>query len=124
MSCKRNRFAGVVIAAVFGLSTASAGEIYFTASGTGTLNYSSWNILTGSFGFFYDYFDVSDTCPGGSCVSASTLGGTPLGNFGLSIAGNYYFSNVGNGTPGAELTPPAFITRLSYHLAAAAMDLQ
>jgi hypothetical protein len=94
---KRSRFAGVLIAAALGLSTASAGQIFFTGNGTGDVVYSAWNIPTGIFGFFYDYFDVNAACTGGYCVAASTPGGTPLGNFGLTIAPNYYLSNVGNG---------------------------
>jgi hypothetical protein len=93
----RSRFAAVVIFAVLGLSTASAGAIYFTGDGTGEVAYSTWNIPFGFFGSFYDYFTVSDACSGGSCVAASTPGGTPLGNFGLSVAGNYFVSNQGNG---------------------------
>jgi hypothetical protein len=94
---KRSRFAGVLIAAALGLSTASAGQIFFTGNGTGDVVYSGWNIPTGIFGFFYDYFDVNAGCTGGYCVAASTPGGAPLGNFGLTIGPNYYLSNVGNG---------------------------
>ena len=64
MSYNRIRFAGVVIAAVFGVSSASAEQMYFTESGTSNLVYASWNIPTGSFGFFYDYFDASTSVPG------------------------------------------------------------
>ncbi len=105
MSYNPISFAGMAIAAVFGFSNVSAAQILFTASGTSTLNYGAWNIPTGTFGFFYDYFDATTVCP--ACVSASTPDGTPLGTFGLSIGGNYYFSNVGNGTPGAQLIPPS-----------------
>lgn len=93
------RFAGAVILAALGLSNASAGAIYFTANGTGTLTYFNWNIPTGTFGFFFDYLDITPTCPGGSWVAANTPGGTPLGNFGLGIGGNYFLSNVGDGRP-------------------------
>ena len=92
-----SRFVGVVLAAALGLSTASAGQIFFTGNGTGDVIYSSWNIPGGVFGFFYDYFDVGPLCSGGYCVAASTPGGTPLGNFGLTIGPNYFVSNVGNG---------------------------
>ena len=93
------RFAAAIILAVGGLSNASAAGIYFTADGTGTLSYFNWNIPYGIFGFFYDYLDVTPTCPAGSCVAASTPDGTPLGDFGLGIGGNYFLSNVGDGMP-------------------------
>jgi hypothetical protein len=91
-----SRFVGVVLAAALGLSTASAGQIFFTGSGTGNVVYSNWNIPGGIFGFFYDYYDVT-SCSGGSCFAASTPGGTPLGDFGLTIGPNYFVSNVGDG---------------------------
>jgi hypothetical protein len=91
-----SRFVGVVLAAALSLSTASAAQIFFTGTGTGDVVYSAWNIPGGIFGFFYDYYDVT-SCSGGSCFAASTPDGTPLGNFGLSIAPNYFLSNVGNG---------------------------
>jgi PEP-CTERM motif len=98
-----------VIAAALGLSHASAGSIYFTGSGTGNIVYSSWSLTSTFFGFFDAYFDTSIVCP--SCFSASTPGGTPLGNFGLSIGGNYFVSNTGNG-----LTAMLVGTSLYYEL--------
>ena len=95
MRYNRGRLAGVALAAALSLSTASAGQIFFTGSGTGDVVYSSWNIPGGIFGFFYGYFDVNSSCL--SCFAASTPDGTPLGNFGLSVAPNYFVSNVGNG---------------------------
>jgi len=92
-----SRFVGLVLAAAVSLSTASADQVYFTGNGTGDMVYSSWNIPGGIFGFFYDYFDVGPLCTGGYCVAANTPGGTPLGDFGLTIGPNYFLSNVGNG---------------------------
>jgi hypothetical protein len=86
----------VAFAVVLSLSTASASQIFFTGNGTGNVVYSSWNIPGGIFGFFYDYFDV-ESCSGGSCFAASTSSGAPLGNFGLTIAPNYFVDNVGDG---------------------------
>jgi hypothetical protein len=88
---------GVVLAAALSLSTASAAQIYFTGNGTGDVVYSSWNLPSGIFGFFYGYFDVTPSCLGGYCVAASTPLGTPLGHFDLSIGPNYMVSNVGDG---------------------------
>jgi hypothetical protein len=56
MRYKRSGFAGVIILAALGLSSASAGSIYFTANGTGTLVYAPWNLTGGIFGFVYEYF--------------------------------------------------------------------
>jgi hypothetical protein len=105
LSNNRIRFAGVVIAAALGVSNAAADQIYFNGSGTSSIAYASWNSPFGFEGFFNGYFDATTVCP--SCVSASTPGGTPLGTFGMSIAGNYLFTNYGNGTPGVELIPPS-----------------
>lgn len=99
MRFKGSGFAGLLIAAALCVSSASADQIYFTASGTGSLNYSSWNIPNGIFGFYYDYLDVEVSCPGGSCLAASTPDGTPLGDFGFGVGGNYFVSNAGNGQP-------------------------
>ena len=96
---KRSGFARVIILAALGLSSASAGSIYFTANGTGTLVYAPWNIPGGIFGFVYEYLDITVSCPGGLCVAASSPAAAPLGNYGFTIGGNYYLSNVGNGEP-------------------------
>ena len=101
--------AGVVIAAALGLPHASAGSIYFTGSGTGDIVYSAWNLTNTIFGFFDAYLDTTTACP--SCFSASTPGGAPLGNFGLSIGGNYFVSNTGNGVT-AELIGPSLYYEL------------
>lgn len=97
MRYNRSGFAGLLIAAALSLSSARADQIYFTANGTGDLVYAGWDTPYSFFGFFYDYLDVTPSCPDGSCLSASTPGGTPLGNFGFSVGGNYFLSNVGNG---------------------------
>lgn len=49
--------------------------------------------------FSLTYLDITPTCPGGSCVAESTHVGAPPGNFGLSIGGNYFPSNVSDGLP-------------------------
>lgn len=106
MRHNRIRFAGIMIASALGLSHASAGSIYFTGSGTGNIVYAGWNIPSTTFGFFYDYLDANTACP--SCFSATTPSGTALGNFGLSIGGNYYVSNVGNGLTAMLIGPSLY----------------
>lgn len=97
---------GVVIAAAVGLSNASAASLYFTGTGTGEITYYNWNLTNTIFGFFDDYSDANTSCP--SCFSASTPGGTPLGNFGLAIGGNYFVSNTGDGLTAMLVAPSLY----------------
>jgi len=85
--------------AALGVSNASASAILFNATGSAdsSISYVNWNIPTNFVHIFNDYFRLSATCPGGSCVSARAADGTPLGNFGFGPSGNYFLDNIGDG---------------------------